>query len=163
MQCQQGKRSIVRLATCFGLGSQQSTVFAWAVSTAWLQEEIYSSSYAAAAYLEHIKFPADKKVYVVGEVCAIPVVFIPLGPRWLITPICAWLSLCFTYACCRRLPGEMRASRNAVGALEWLFVLGTLPRQLLNCASKPDLPARSQFAHNGGPVLCRWASRRSWI
>lgn len=31
-------------------------------------EEIYSSSYAAAAYLEHIKFPADKKVYVVGEV-----------------------------------------------------------------------------------------------
>lgn len=31
-------------------------------------EEIYSSSYAAAAYLEAIKFPADKKVYVVGEV-----------------------------------------------------------------------------------------------
>ena len=27
-----------------------------------LQEEIYSSSYAAAAYLEAIKFPEDKKV-----------------------------------------------------------------------------------------------------
>ncbi|KAK9822700.1 hypothetical protein WJX81_003938 [Elliptochloris bilobata] len=31
-------------------------------------EEIYSSSYAAAAYLESIDFPTDKKVYVVGEV-----------------------------------------------------------------------------------------------
>ncbi|PRW33118.1 phosphoglycolate phosphatase [Chlorella sorokiniana] len=31
-------------------------------------EEIYSSSYAAAAYLEAIEFPQDKKVYVVGEV-----------------------------------------------------------------------------------------------
>ncbi|EFN52873.1 hypothetical protein CHLNCDRAFT_58743 [Chlorella variabilis] len=31
-------------------------------------EEIYSSSYAAAAYLESIQFPKDKKVYVVGEV-----------------------------------------------------------------------------------------------
>lgn len=31
-------------------------------------EEIYSSSYAAAAYLESIDFPQDKKVYVVGEV-----------------------------------------------------------------------------------------------
>ncbi|KAI7841124.1 hypothetical protein COHA_005095 [Chlorella ohadii] len=31
-------------------------------------EEIYSSSYAAAAYLEAIEFPKDKKVYVVGEV-----------------------------------------------------------------------------------------------
>lgn len=31
-------------------------------------EEIYSSSYAAAAYLESIEFPASKKVYVVGEV-----------------------------------------------------------------------------------------------
>lgn len=30
-------------------------------------EEIYSSSYAAAAYLKSIDFPADKKVYVVGE------------------------------------------------------------------------------------------------
>lgn len=29
---------------------------------AYLQEEIYSSSYAAAAYLESIKFPKDKKV-----------------------------------------------------------------------------------------------------
>lgn len=33
-------------------------------------EEIYSSSYAAAAYLESIEFPASKKVYVVGEVRA---------------------------------------------------------------------------------------------
>lgn len=33
-----------------------------------MQEEIYSSSYAAAAYLEAIEFPKDKKVYVVGEV-----------------------------------------------------------------------------------------------
>lgn len=33
-----------------------------------VQEEIYSSSYAAAAYLEAIDFPKDKKVYVVGEV-----------------------------------------------------------------------------------------------
>ncbi|KAK9803264.1 hypothetical protein WJX72_002819 [[Myrmecia] bisecta] len=31
-------------------------------------EEIYSSSYAAAAYLESIHFPTDKKVYIVGEV-----------------------------------------------------------------------------------------------
>lgn len=31
-------------------------------------EEVYSSSYAAAAYLESIKFPKDKKVYIVGEV-----------------------------------------------------------------------------------------------
>ena len=31
-------------------------------------EEVYSSSYAAAAYLESISFPKDKKVYVVGEV-----------------------------------------------------------------------------------------------
>ncbi|BDA44388.1 Glycerol-3-phosphate phosphatase [Coccomyxa sp. Obi] len=31
-------------------------------------EEIYSSSYAAAAYLESINFPQDKKVYIVGEV-----------------------------------------------------------------------------------------------
>eukprot|EP00892_Ulva_mutabilis_P002659 jgi/Ulvmu1/12394/UM009_0040.1 len=31
-------------------------------------EEIYSSSFAAAAYLEATKFPKDKKVYVVGEV-----------------------------------------------------------------------------------------------
>lgn len=38
-----------------------------ASSRAFLQEEIYSSSYAAAAYLESIKFPSDKKVYVVGE------------------------------------------------------------------------------------------------
>jgi len=32
------------------------------------QEEIFSSSFAAAAYFESIKFPKDKKVYVVGEV-----------------------------------------------------------------------------------------------
>jgi phosphoglycolate phosphatase len=31
-------------------------------------EEIYSSSYAAAAFLRSENFPADKKVYVVGEV-----------------------------------------------------------------------------------------------
>lgn len=31
-------------------------------------EEIYSSSFAAAAYLDATKFPKDKKVYVVGEV-----------------------------------------------------------------------------------------------
>jgi phosphoglycolate phosphatase len=31
-------------------------------------EEIYSSSYAAAAYLEATNFPTDKKVYVVGDV-----------------------------------------------------------------------------------------------
>lgn len=31
-------------------------------------EEIYSSSYAAAAYLEATKFPKDKKVYVLGDV-----------------------------------------------------------------------------------------------
>eukprot|EP00670_Eutreptiella_braarudii_P005575 CAMPEP_0174285700 /NCGR_PEP_ID=MMETSP0809-20121228/9436_1 /TAXON_ID=73025 ORGANISM="Eutreptiella gymnastica-like, Strain CCMP1594" /NCGR_SAMPLE_ID=MMETSP0809 /ASSEMBLY_ACC=CAM_ASM_000658 /LENGTH=474 /DNA_ID=CAMNT_0015381539 /DNA_START=28 /DNA_END=1452 /DNA_ORIENTATION=+ len=31
-------------------------------------DEIYSSSYAAAAYLESIDFPKDKKVYVIGEV-----------------------------------------------------------------------------------------------
>lgn len=31
-------------------------------------EEIYSSSYAAAAYLESINFPKNKKVYVVGDV-----------------------------------------------------------------------------------------------
>ena len=31
-------------------------------------EEIFSSSFAAAAYLESTKFPKDKKVYVVGEV-----------------------------------------------------------------------------------------------
>ena len=31
-------------------------------------EEIYSSSFAAAAYLDSTKFPKDKKVYVVGEV-----------------------------------------------------------------------------------------------
>lgn len=31
-------------------------------------EEIYSSSYAAAAYLESISFPENKKVYIVGEV-----------------------------------------------------------------------------------------------
>ena len=30
-------------------------------------EEIYSSSYAAAAYLQSIDFPKDKKVYVIGE------------------------------------------------------------------------------------------------
>ena len=30
-------------------------------------EEIYSSSFAAAAYLQSIDFPANKKVYVVGE------------------------------------------------------------------------------------------------
>lgn len=30
--------------------------------------EIYSSSYAAAAYLESIQFAKEKKVYVVGEV-----------------------------------------------------------------------------------------------
>ena len=30
-------------------------------------EEIYSSSYAAAAYLESIDFPKDLKVYVIGE------------------------------------------------------------------------------------------------
>ena len=28
-----------------------------------MQEEIYSSSYAAAAYLEYIKFPKEKKVF----------------------------------------------------------------------------------------------------
>lgn len=32
-----------------------------------MQEEIYSSSYAAAAYLHSIDFPKDKKVYVVGQ------------------------------------------------------------------------------------------------
>jgi hypothetical protein len=31
------------------------------------QEEIYSSSYAAAAYLDSIKFDRSKKVYVIGE------------------------------------------------------------------------------------------------
>lgn len=31
-------------------------------------EEIYSSSFAAAAYLDSTKFPKDKKVYIVGEV-----------------------------------------------------------------------------------------------
>jgi ribonucleotide monophosphatase NagD (HAD superfamily) len=31
-------------------------------------EEIFSSSFAAAAYLESTNFPKDKKVYVVGEV-----------------------------------------------------------------------------------------------
>lgn len=31
-------------------------------------EEIYSSSFAAAAYLDATNFPKDKKVYVVGEV-----------------------------------------------------------------------------------------------
>lgn len=31
-------------------------------------EEIYSSSFAAAAYLDSTSFPKDKKVYVVGEV-----------------------------------------------------------------------------------------------
>jgi phosphoglycolate phosphatase len=31
-------------------------------------EEIYSSSYAAAAYLESISFPKDKKVYIIGDV-----------------------------------------------------------------------------------------------
>ncbi|DBA86404.1 TPA: Phosphoglycolate phosphatase 1A, chloroplastic [Trebouxia sp. C0005] len=31
-------------------------------------EEIYSSSYAAAAYLESIDFPKDKKVYLMGDV-----------------------------------------------------------------------------------------------
>lgn len=31
-------------------------------------EEIYSSSYAAAAYLQSVDFPKEKKVYVVGEV-----------------------------------------------------------------------------------------------
>lgn len=35
---------------------------------ACLQEEIFSSSFAAAAYLESTHFPADRKVYVVGEV-----------------------------------------------------------------------------------------------
>jgi phosphoglycolate phosphatase len=32
-----------------------------------LQEEIFASSFAAAAYLKSINFPSDKKVYVVGE------------------------------------------------------------------------------------------------
>lgn len=32
-----------------------------------VQVEIYSSSYAAAAYLESIDFPKDKKIYVIGE------------------------------------------------------------------------------------------------
>ena len=36
--------------------------------TGGVQEEIFSSSFAAAAYLESTKFPKDKKVYVVGEV-----------------------------------------------------------------------------------------------
>jgi phosphoglycolate phosphatase len=31
-------------------------------------EEIYSSSYAAAAYLQSIDFPQDKKVYIIGDV-----------------------------------------------------------------------------------------------
>lgn len=31
-------------------------------------EEIYSSSFAAAAYLDSTKFPKDQKIYVVGEV-----------------------------------------------------------------------------------------------
>ncbi len=38
---------------------------ATALCTATPQEEIYSSSYAAAAYLESINF--KKKVYVIGE------------------------------------------------------------------------------------------------
>ena len=33
-----------------------------------MQEEIFSSSFAAAAYFEATGFPKDKKVYVVGEV-----------------------------------------------------------------------------------------------
>ena len=32
------------------------------------QEEIFSSSFAAAAYFEATDFPKNKKVYVVGEV-----------------------------------------------------------------------------------------------
>ena len=30
-------------------------------------DEVFSSSFAAAAYLDSINFPKDKKVYVVGE------------------------------------------------------------------------------------------------
>uniref|UniRef100_A0A7I4ATF6 phosphoglycolate phosphatase n=1 Tax=Physcomitrium patens TaxID=3218 RepID=A0A7I4ATF6_PHYPA len=31
------------------------------------EEEIFASSFAAAAYLKSIKFPSDKKVYIIGE------------------------------------------------------------------------------------------------
>jgi phosphoglycolate phosphatase len=31
------------------------------------EEEIFASSFAAAAYLQSIDFPKDKKVYVIGE------------------------------------------------------------------------------------------------
>jgi phosphoglycolate phosphatase len=32
-----------------------------------VQEEIFPSSFAAAAYLKSVNFPSNKKVYVVGE------------------------------------------------------------------------------------------------
>jgi phosphoglycolate phosphatase len=50
--------------------SQQSRIISAAepFSFAPSQEEIFSSSFAAAAYLESTNFPKDKKVYVVGEV-----------------------------------------------------------------------------------------------
>lgn len=36
--------------------------------TTFLQDEIFGSAYASAAYLKYnLKFPKDKKVYVIGE------------------------------------------------------------------------------------------------
>lgn len=43
------------------------------------QEEIYSSSYAAAAYLKSINFPHDKKVYIVGQEGIQVRVFVSMG------------------------------------------------------------------------------------
>lgn len=43
------------------------------------QEEIYSSSYAAAAYLKSINFPQDKKVYIVGQEGIQVRVFVSMG------------------------------------------------------------------------------------
>ena len=54
------------LSACLCL-CRHATLLSSAVAQ-WPQEEIYSSSYAAAAYLDSIHFPKDKKVYVVGEV-----------------------------------------------------------------------------------------------
>ena len=81
-----------------------------------MQEEIYSSSYAAAAYLEHIKFPADKKVYVVGEVCAQPKLLVVdlclLTPCQLLDArLCLLANLCFRYAGSQSSTEEMLAPK----------------------------------------------------
>jgi ribonucleotide monophosphatase NagD (HAD superfamily) len=62
------------------------------------EEEIFASSFAAAAYLKSINFPSDKKVYVVGE-AGIQLELKQAGISYIGGPVLPSPLLVLTYLC----------------------------------------------------------------